>query len=113
MAIGSNIINVQGSLFDSGFEKLVGSNFNIPNLISVAIRLMLIIGIVAAFLYLLMGAVQWVTAGGDKDGIEKAKKKITGAIVGLLIGFSVYAIIGIIGYITGTDFLNTLVIPHL
>lgn len=48
---------------------------------------------VFSFIYLLWGGVQWITAGGDKDAIEKARRKILHALIGLLIVFSSYAIL--------------------
>ncbi len=48
---------------------------------------------VFSFIYLLWGGIQWITAGGDKDAVEKARKKIIGALIGLAIVFSAYAIL--------------------
>lgn len=45
-----------------------------------------------AFFFLLIGGVQWILAGGDKDGTEKARKRLTSALVGLAIVFSAYAL---------------------
>lgn len=62
-----------------------------------AISAILIFGTIAAFIFLLLGAVQWITAGGDKEGTEKAKKRITGAIIGLVILLLAYAILIFVG----------------
>jgi hypothetical protein len=51
---------------------------------------------VAAFIYLLWGGIQWITAGGDKDALEKARRKLINALVGLAIVFSSYAILFIL-----------------
>jgi hypothetical protein len=51
---------------------------------------------VASFIFLLWGGLQWITAGGDKEGTEKARKRITAALIGLAIVFSAYAILYII-----------------
>jgi hypothetical protein len=48
---------------------------------------------ITAFLYLLWGGNQWITAGGDKDALDKARRKIVHAIIGLVIVFSSYALI--------------------
>lgn len=56
-------------------------------------------------LYFVFGVFDYITAGGDKEGIEKAKKKITHAIVGFLIlmfafltlQFLLYNLLGITG----------------
>lgn len=51
---------------------------------------------VLSFLFLLWGGTQWITAGGDKDAVEKARKRIIGALIGLAAVFSAYALIYII-----------------
>ncbi len=48
---------------------------------------------IIAFIMLLVGGIQWVLAGGDKEAVEHARKRITGALIGLAIAFSVFAII--------------------
>jgi SNF family Na+-dependent transporter len=65
------------------------------------IRILLGLGGVAAFVFLLWGGVQWIMAGGDKDGIEKARKKVIGALIGIAIVFSAYAITYIIRTLFG------------
>jgi CBS domain containing-hemolysin-like protein len=61
-----------------------------------AITLLLGLSGVGAFIFLLWGGLQWITAGGDKDAIEKSRKKIIQALVGLAIVFSSYAILFIL-----------------
>ena len=36
-------------------------------------------------LYFVFGAFDYITAGGNKEGIDKAKKKITESIIGFII----------------------------
>ncbi len=66
------------------------------SLVSAAISLLLGAAGVTAFIYLLVGGIQWITSSGDKEGLDKAKKKITHALIGLAIVFSAYALIFII-----------------
>jgi hypothetical protein len=44
-----------------------------------------VLGSVAAFLFVVMGGVLWITAGGDKGKVEAAKERITQGLVGLAI----------------------------
>ena len=53
------------------------------------------------FFMLLIGAVQWIMSGGDKEGAEKARKKITSALIGLAIVFLIFAIIRLVEDIFG------------
>ncbi len=76
------------------FTKL--QNLQPSAFIAGAIAFLLGIAGVVAFLFLLWGGLQWILAGGDKEGTEKARKKITSALIGLAIVFSAYALIFII-----------------
>jgi hypothetical protein len=59
-----------------------------------------------AFLFLLWGGVQWILAGGDKEGTEKARKRITSALVGLAIVFSAYAIAFLVNAVFDVNILE-------
>lgn len=61
---------------------------------------------IISFFFLLIGGVQWILAGGDKEGTEKARKRITSALVGLAIVFSAYALLFIVGALFGIDLLQ-------
>ena len=59
-------------------------------------NLIILIFIIAAtvfFFMLIWGGIQWMTAGGDKVATEAARGRITAALIGLVIVFSVYAIL--------------------
>lgn len=60
---------------------------------------------ILAFLYMLLGGIQWITAGGDKEAVEKGRRKIIQAIIGLVVIFSVYVIANIINWIFGINIL--------
>lgn len=77
-----------------------------------AINGILIAAGLLAFFYLLIGGMQWIIAGGDKDGTEKARKKITSALIGLAIVFSAYALAFLIGAVFGISIL-TFTIPTI
>lgn len=74
--------------------------------VSTAINLMLGSAGIIAFFFLLWGGLQWILAGGDKEGTEKARKRITSALIGLAIVFSAYALIFIIQALFGIDVLQ-------
>lgn len=55
---------------------------------------------------IIMGAVGWLSAGSDKQALDNAKKRLTNAIVGLLIVVASFALIGIVGLFLGIDLYN-------
>lgn len=54
-------------------------------LIGAALAFALIIAAILAFIFLILGGLQWITSGGDKAQLEAARGKITNAIVGLIV----------------------------
>jgi len=45
-----------------------------------------------AFFQLLLGGLQWISAGGDKTALENAQHRLTNALTGLVIVFASWAI---------------------
>ena len=55
--------------------------------------------VIAALLvlgYLIMGAMEWITSGGDKGKTEAARNKITAAVVGIIILAASFAILNLV-----------------
>ena len=78
---------------------------NPSGFVTAGINLILIASAIIAF-FLLIGGVQWIFAGGDKEGTEKARKRITASLVGLAIVFSAYALVFIIQALFGVNILS-------
>jgi uncharacterized membrane protein len=89
------------------------ATFGIGDYVKTAISLLLGFAGVIAFFYLLWGGVQWIMAGGDKEGTEKARKKITASLVGLTIVFSAYALLFIVKTLFGVNLLGGFTISKL
>lgn len=74
----------------------VSIGFTIPSLVDVLtflIRIFFVIAGVMALLYLLQGALSWITSGGDKENVKKAQDKIQAAVIGLIVIVAVLALI--------------------
>ena len=54
-------------------------------LISSGIKLAIILAAIITFAFLIWGGIEWITSGGDKAKYEAARKRITAAIVGLVL----------------------------
>lgn len=61
-------------------------------LISQILNIALIAGVIAVLLFLILGAFEWLTAGGDAGKVTKAREKMTNAVIGLVVLASVVAI---------------------
>lgn len=85
-----------------------GINPTVP-LGSVISNIITIIFAIAALIVLFMlviGAFQWITSGGEKDAVGKARSRITHALIGLAILALAFLITTVIGQILGINVLN-------
>ncbi len=80
---------------------------NLGTLIGSFLGVMILVGAIGAFLYMVMGGVQWITAGGDTGKIDKARQKIVQSIVGLGVLASTFAIFLVVQYFFGINILAT------
>jgi len=78
------------TLISTGFDLKA---LSLTYLLSFLIRMFFVIAALAALLFLLLGALAWVTSGGEKEAVKKAQDKIQGAVVGLIIIVAVLAIL--------------------
>lgn len=69
--------NIKGTL--NGVFKFTSLGNLVSNLWGIAFT----IGALAAFLFIVIGAITWITGGGEKAKVEEAKERITQGIVGL------------------------------
>lgn len=75
-------------------------------LISTLVGALTAIAGIAFLIYFLLGALNWITAGGDPTKVEKAQKTMTSAIIGLIAVIVAYFIVSIVGTILDIDILN-------
>jgi len=95
--------------------------FKVPlfnEVLTFIIRFFFIIAGLIALLYLLLGALAWITSGGNKESVDKAREKIQAALVGLILIFAVLAVVAIIENVffpgnTGLGITKPIVFPGL
>ena len=63
----------------------VPSNVQPGNLVSAGVNIALIAGIILALVYLIYGGIFWLQSGGDKTKLDKARRTIIYAIVGIVV----------------------------
>lgn len=54
----------------------------------------------------ILGAVGWISAGGDAKAVEAAKGRLTNAIIGIVIVIAAMVIMSAIGALLGIDIFN-------
>lgn len=83
-----------------------GFAMNIGSLLSSLLTIVMALAALAVFLFLIWGAFEWITSGGDKGKTESARNKITSAIIGLIVLAASYAILMLLLQILGFTDLN-------
>lgn len=79
-------------------------------------NVLVIIFTLAAVLVLFMlawGAFQWITSGGDKEAVDKARKRITASLIGLALLALAYLLAVVVGRLVGIDVLNIDKLPNI
>ncbi|MDP3955104.1 MAG: hypothetical protein Q8Q15_01945 [bacterium] len=86
---------------------------DIGKLISAIIGFVFIIAAILFFFMLVLGGIQWMISGGDKQATEQARGRITAALIGLIIVFAAWAITKLIEQFLGIDILGKSITPPL
>ncbi len=102
--------SITNPILNNTFQGLIGSPSGgssflalfIPRLIGISF----ILGAVIFFFMLIAGAIQWISSGGDKGAIESARGRVINAIIGIIILFSVYAVIRLVEAFFGISILT-------
>ncbi len=87
-------------------SDLAGSTTAVEKLISNVLVVLTVVAGISFTLYFLLGGLNWITAGGDKSKVDKAKGMMTNGAIGLIIIAVSYAIVWIVGAALGLDILE-------
>ena len=91
-----------GSIF-GGPVRPPGPNFvnpieGISVIMVFGIRMALFVGMITVLIFLLWGAYDWITGGGEQEKLDKARSKLTNAVLGIIL--MVFAI-GLFSVVSG------------
>ncbi len=87
---------VPGLDVSGGNSGEVGASI-LQKYVAYGIQTAIIVGALAVLVYFFLGAIRWLTSGGDKGSLEKARGQMINAAIGLLILVSIVAAIGFLG----------------
>ena len=83
---------------------------NLGDFISNFLILAFSIALLVVLVMLIWGAFEWITSGGDKDAVGKARNRIINALIGLAVLAVAFALAKVAGQFTGLD-LGNIIIP--
>jgi hypothetical protein len=110
---------VPGEATNSSRVMWLGNGLNIPrgfaadiaSVINAVLSFVMVISALLVLMYLIWGAFEWLTSGGDKGKIDSARQKMTAAVVGLIIVSASYAILIVVirflGFTNLTEVFNS------
>jgi len=81
------------------------------NVIQTIFSLLLIVAVVYFIFNIIMASIKFIGSNGDQKKVETAKTQITYTFIGLLIVFCLFAVLKLIGVVTGLTGLENLQIP--
>lgn len=94
-----------------------GAISNVSNIVSVVraiVQFILVVAFVLAFVFLLIGGIRWITAGGDEKNVAAARNMITAALIGLVVVLVAFAIVKLVETFFGISIIsNGIVIPRV
>lgn len=90
-----------------------GANLALTSIIVTLWRAAITLGGIALLIMLIIGSLEWITAGGDKGKIQAARDRITQSIIGMLVLAGTVAISIFISGILGINLLNLQFVDNL
>lgn len=70
---------------------------------TLVIQILLLVAVLLAFIFFILGGIAWITSGGNKEALEKAKKRLTYSVLGLIIALLSFLMIRFLGQIFGVE----------
>lgn len=107
--INSLLAEIQNPSIKSSVGSGLGGDKDVTVLavyITNFVKIMFIVGTISLFFMLLLGAFEYVTAGGEKDKVGNSTKRMSNAIIGIILMLSAYAIFRLINTVFGINILN-------
>lgn len=71
-----------------------------------AITIIFVLALLLVLVFVIIGAFQWITSGGDKEKTGKARGVITNALVGMVLLALAFLIVKVVGAIVNVDILS-------
>lgn len=101
----STFTGIQNRAIDKAFGTGNG-DVALGILIGRLFRALILAGALALLLFIAMGGILWITAGGDEKKIEEARSRIMNGIIGMAVLIATVAIAIFLKPVFGIDLLN-------
>lgn len=92
---------------DPDVATIQGFQCLIANVLSIFLTTLGLVG----FVMLIVGAMRWMLSGGSSQNVDKAKKTMTYALVGLIVALLSFIILRLLAQFTGVNTIMNFTIP--
>jgi hypothetical protein len=86
------------------------SYWTLSSLIAAFVNLILVVSAISSFFMLLIGGLKFILAAGEKEATKAATRQMANALIGLVIVFSVYALMNMLSSFFGINLLQYTII---
>ncbi|PIY79616.1 MAG: hypothetical protein COY81_01635 [Candidatus Pacebacteria bacterium CG_4_10_14_0_8_um_filter_43_12] len=95
----------------AGSDALPGNpnidhNVGFANLVGDILQIVMVVALLLLLFFLVTGAIQWITSGGDSGKVEQARNKMMYAVIGIIILSASVAVFLFVQYILGIEVLT-------
>ena len=104
---------LDGNIRPGAGNRAIAPDTPIGAIVSFIVSFIIVIAFLAALLFIVIGAFQWITSGGDKQKVADARNHIIAAIIGLIVIALSFVIINVVITALGLGSLTNLNIPTL
>jgi hypothetical protein len=109
LLLATALVNAQVSfaeeLCPDAWKSLCNIRIEKGNIFGNVIAIILVVACVVSLIFLILGAIKWITSSGDQQKVKQARSAIIASIVGLLISFFALTIVGLLFFnFTGKEF---------
>lgn len=75
----------------------------INNVLNTFVSIIFVVAAIIVLFMFLFGALQWITSGGEKEAISKARGRITAALIGLVLLALTFVILRVLSQVLGFE----------
>lgn len=100
---GSGYEQVNGICLPEPTGAGLSNQRTIGQLAETVIKILLAVAGVAAVLFIIIGGMQYITAGGNEEQAEKGRKALINAVIGLVVVIMSYVIVNVIVNLLGKN----------
>lgn len=86
---------------------------SISEILTNIFRIIFVVAALAVLFMMIWGAFEWITSGGDKEKVAKARERITNALIGLALLALAFFILRIVGQMININLFGQFELPRL